>query len=118
MNKKVKIFSADYLMNNELTDEDLKTLLGDHQLIYSLIIEMFKISKHTLSENEIIDKVTKDNKWVYKYYWTKNQRKKFENELTEIFKNVYCYTGKELSAHVQMWMINYGLSIKGNNMFD
>ena len=118
MNKKVKIFSADYLMNNELTDEDLKTLLGDHQLIYSLIVEMFKISKHTLSENEIIDKVTKDNKWVYKYYWTKNQRKKFENELKEIFKNVYCYTGKELSAHVQMWMINYGLSIKGNNMFD
>ena len=55
MNKKVKIFSADYLMNNELTDEDLKTLLGDHQLIYSLIVEMFKISKHTLSENEIID---------------------------------------------------------------
>ena len=47
MNKKVKIFSADYLMNNELTDEDLKTLLGDHQLIYSLIVEMFKISKHT-----------------------------------------------------------------------
>ena len=93
-------------------------LIGVSSIIYSLIVEMFKISKHTLSENEIIDKVTKDNKWVYKYYWTKNQRKKFENELTEIFKNVYYYTGKELAAHVQMWMINYGLSIKGNNMFD
>ena len=118
MKKKIKIYSADYLMNNELTDEDLKILLGDHQLIYSLIVEMFKIAKHTLSEKEIIDKVTKDSKWVFKYYWTKVQRNKFENELTEIFKNVYYYRGQELNAHVQMWMINYGLSIKGNNMFD
>ena len=60
----------------------------------------------------------KSDEWGGGYFIGGLSSDEFKNELTEIFKNVYYYTGKELSAHVQMWMINYGLSIKGNNMFD
>ena len=112
----IKLFDADYLMNAELTDEDLKILLGDHQLIYSLINIMFKISKSKLSNDKIIDIITHDKKWIYKYYWTKYQCKKFEHILSKILKNVYQYNNGELIGHVQMWMIYYGLSIKGNNI--
>lgn len=117
MKKHIKIYSADYLMNNELTDDDLKTLVGDHQLLYSLIVEMFKISKSELSQDEIINIIRTDNKWIFKYFWTKKQRNDFEEKLKKIFRNIYYYSDPELTGHVQMWMIHYGLSIKGNNLF-
>ena len=117
MKKHIKIYSADYLMNNELTDDDLKTLVGDHQLLYSLIVEMFKISKSELSQDEIINIVRTDNEWIFKYFWTKKQRNDFEEKLKKIFRNIYYYSDPELTGHVQMWMIHYGLSIKGNNLF-
>lgn len=112
----IKFYDENYLMNEELTDDDLKCLLGDHQLIYSLIALMFKISNHHLSNKEITKIVQNDDKWVYKYFWTKKQHDQFEKMLFKIFRNVYWYSEKEIPSHVQMWMIYYGLSIKGNNI--
>lgn len=109
----MKIYTLDYLINNELTDEDLHYLFDCKSLKYSLIISMIRFAGYTnFSDNDIIEMITKDNKWIYNLKWTRKQFKIFENKLILAFKNIFIYNNDDAKVYAENWMIQYALSIK------
>lgn len=117
--KKYKIYTLDYLCNEELTEEDLYYLFDTPSLNYSLIINMFRHSgENTKSDAELINIAKTDSKWVYKYFWTKKERITYLNKIISVFKNVYQYKEVMATQRAQWWLFYYGLSIKGNNLIE
>ena len=65
--KSYKIFEMDYLMNNDLSEDDLYYLFETSSLNYSLLINEFKYSNQELTdEKKIIKLVQSDEEWMYK----------------------------------------------------
>lgn len=109
----MKIYTLDYLINNELTDEDLHYLFDCNSLKYSLVIAMIRFAGYTqLSDNDISEQITKDNKWIYNFKWTKGQFKSFENKLVLAIKNIFIYNNNDAKVYAENWMIQHALSIK------
>ena len=57
-NKKIEIYDLDYLVNAELTEEDLYNIFETPSLNYSLVINMFKISGYNKTFESNIHKYT------------------------------------------------------------
>ena len=110
MKKKYKIFDLDYLQNAELTDDDLRELLDNKCFGISLTVGMFKISNQNLSDEKIISIVTTDKHWMYKYFWTKEQREEFTECLKKAYKNLYKYGDRKTDIVTSLWLIQYGLT--------
>ena len=108
--KDYKLFDIDYLINTELTEEDLYYIFETNSFIYSLIIGMFKEAKYQLEPNKIINICKENNEWVNKYFWTKEQRISFENKLVDIYKNVYQCSTIIAKSQMDFFIIKYGLS--------
>lgn len=110
----VTIYPIDYLINKELSDNDLNNLLDNDKrgLKYSLIIGMFKFIKSPKRNNQIIKIITNDKKWFENVSWTIEQRKEYEELVIKVYENIYQY--KELTAiSLAQWFITiYGLSVK------
>ena len=116
-NKKYKIYSLDYLSNEELTEEDLYYLFDTPSLTYSLIVNMFRhAGEDKKTDADIINLCKNDDKWVYKYFWTKKQRTSYLQLIIPIFKNVYQYNNILAASSAEWFLFQFGLSIKGNNL--
>lgn len=111
----IKIFTLDYLANNELTDNDLSNLLDNNKsLVYSIIIGMFNHINIHKSNNEIIKLITTQKRWMYKFFWSKEELMSFEDLLTKVLKNIY-YTSEYIARQKAQWYITiYGFNRKGN----
>lgn len=106
----VKIYPMDYLMKEELTELDLNNLFDTNSFIYSVIIGMFNDAGIKKRNSDIVKELKKDNKWIDKHKWTKDQFMNFENKLAKVIKNVYVYDEKTALMKAQWFMIKYGLS--------
>ena len=112
----VRLYPLEYLMNEELNDEDLSWLFDQKSLLYSIIIGMFRFIGIKKSNSEIIKLVRKDSKWMYRYFWNTNEQQEFENKLIKIMKNIYYLSDFQAKQKAQWYIIIYGLSIKGSNI--
>lgn len=114
----VTIYPIDYLVNEELSDNDLNNLLDNERrgLKYSLIIGMFKFIKSPKRNYQIIKSITSNKNWFRKTTWTKEQQHEYEELVIKVYKNIYQY--KELTAIslAQWFMTVFGLSIEGNTL--
>ena len=82
-----KIYDLDYLINTELTEEDLYYLFDTASLIYSLVVGEFKfVGYDNISDEEIINICKTNERWVYEYYWTKKQHDEYIKKVTAIYK--------------------------------
>lgn len=116
MNKPVKIFDLNYLLNSDYTDDDLYYLFTTNSLLYSLIVAQFKIGGYKESNKEIKTLVKKKH-WQYKYFLNDQQIVDFENKIVQIYMKVYQCSKGEAMARAQMFYIQYGFSnirIKNN----
>ena len=113
-NKKIEIYDLDYLVNTELTEEDLYNIFETPSLNYSLVINMFKISGYNKTNEEIIDLCKTDDRWMYKHFWTSKQRKEFHSILVKICQNIYQYGYNQSEGWADWWLFMYGLSNKKN----
>ena len=59
----------------------------------------------------IYELITKDNKWIENYKWSKEQFEEFENDLSKVIKNLYQYTLEESKIVAQNIMIKYSLNV-------
>ena len=84
----VHIYPIEYLMNEELTDDDLSNLFDKKCLTYSIIVEMFHFANIGKSDSEIIHLIQTDKKWMYKYHWTKREQQKFEKKIAQAIQNI------------------------------
>ena len=109
--KSYKIFEMDYLMNNDLSEDDLYYLFETSSLNYSLLINEFKYSNQELTdEKKIIKLVQSDEEWMYKMFWTEKQRNACEKDAKKVFMNIYQCGPTEAESKVQWWILYYGLS--------
>lgn len=106
------IYSFDYLINNELTDDDLNNLFDKDSLLYSIVFNMFYHANIKINDNDIYNSIRAKN-FYDKYYWKhKYQRDEFENNLTKVIKNIYSYTDYISKNIAQWYMTIYGLKYK------
>lgn len=116
MGNNIKIYPMDYLIESELSDEDLMYLLDKKNLTYSLIVGMFKFAKINKQDSEIINLIQNDSKWMYKYHWSKKELNEFENKITKVLKKIYYYSDLTSRKMAQWYIIVYGLSVKGSKI--
>jgi hypothetical protein len=107
-----KVYDIDYLMNAELTEEDLHNLFDTASLIGSLILEEFKLIGSKLSQNEIIKLVKdKESRWYNQFQWNMEQHEKFAKQLAKVMKNVYSYDDETAERKASWFLLFYGLQI-------
>ena len=115
----IPIYNIEYLLNNELDDNDIDNLLANDKLsiIYSFIVGMFKFIRINKNNNDIIALCKNDANWMYKYQWTSAQCKQYEEIWTNIIKKIYSYSFKK-STEIAQWYISiYGFQIKSNTIY-
>lgn len=108
--KSYKIFTSDYLINGDFTDDDLRYLFETNSLCLSLIVDMFAKTKQDITDEKKVVALVKEKDWMYNYFWTDRQRENFTNEIVEIFKNVYFYSDEVALSRAQWWITLYGLT--------
>ena len=108
--KSYKIFTSDYLLDGDFTDDDLRYLFETNSLCLSLIVDMFSKTKQDITDEKKIVALVKEKDWMYNYYWTDRQRENFTNEIVDIFKNVYFYSDEIALSRAQWWITLYGLT--------
>lgn len=109
--KSYKIFDFDYLINGDLTEDDLYYLFETPSLNYSLLVNMFLLTNQEITDEKKIIKLAKtDRDWMYKYFWTKSQRKDFEELMFKAYKNIYQCGEDEAKSRISWWILMYGLT--------
>ena len=110
-----KIYPVEYIGNHELTENELNNLLDNNGkgLLYSLIIGMFKISKSSKRNYQIIKMIQDDKRWMYKNRWTREQCSEFEELIIKAYKNLYQYKDSQALSLAQWWIIRYGFPVEG-----
>lgn len=116
MKKIIKLYSLDYLCNNELSEEDLINLLDNKCLLYSIIIEMFNYADIKKSNKDIISFIKKDPYWMEKYTWNKSKLITFENKLIQALQNIYCYNLNTATQKAMWYITIYGFKVSGNKI--
>ena len=107
-----KIYSIDYLMNEELSDSDINNLLDSKSLLYSIIMGMYKHIHSKRKPIDIIKNIQLDNQWLSKNKWTEKERDEYENKIAKVIKNIYNYSDELSLQKAQWYMIVYGFDIK------
>ena len=111
----VNLYDLDYLMNEELTENDLNDLFDTKSLLYSIIIQMFKEAGYKYKNYQIVQIIKKDN-WPYRYKWKKSVRDNFEEKVIKIMKNLYSYSDVVARSKGEWFMTFYGLNVEGNKI--
>ena len=112
MGRKSKIYNIDQLMNGDLTDDDMHRLIDAHYLEWSLVNRMLEISGNSMSQEEMRKTVTSSNTWMESLYWTKDESKRFHDELTAVYMNVYQWKESRAKSQADWFIIYLGLRIK------
>ena len=114
----ITIYPIEYLINEELSDNDLNNLLDNKKraLRYSLIIGMFKFIKSPKRNYQIIKSITSNKNWFKNTTWTTEQQNEYEQLVIKVYKNVYQYKDQTAISLAQWFMSIYGLDIEGNNI--
>lgn len=114
----ITIYPIEYLINEELSDNDLNNLLDNKKraLRYSLIIGMFKFIKSPKRNYQIIKSMTSNKNWFKNTTWTTEQQNEYEQLVIKVYKNVYQYKDQTAISLAQWFMSIYGLDIEGNNI--
>lgn len=108
----MKIYSLDYLSNEELTEDDLHNLFDKKSLIYSILVGMFNNYTNYNYTNDEIIKIVKSDNWYKKHYWTKNNKNNFYKKLIKVYKNVFVFSDYMSEIYTQNFLIKYSLNIK------
>ena len=108
-----KIFEIDYLIGNELTEDDLYNLFETESLNYSFIIEQYRFLNEYTSPNKISQDFTRDNGWLNKkHFHSIKERQKFVSKIEKAVQNIYQYSEFMAKRWVAEWMFHYGFSLK------
>lgn len=109
---KIKFYNINYLIDEELTDDDLYYLFDTKSLLYSLIVGMYKSIGCNKSPEKIIRKCKNDDKWFEHTSWTRQQYNDYFEKLVKVYKNLYQYSETKCVQLSEWWMIQYGLNVK------
>lgn len=110
-----KIYPVEYLKNNELTDEDLKNLLDKTSLILSLVLHEFRMIGDKREDWVILKEVKTEKNWVDNYFFTKKQRNKFIDDISEVYRNIYVYNETSCKRNAEHFALIFGFRIKASN---
>ena len=107
--KNIQIYNISDLINKDFDDEEIDNV--SKTLIFSLIVGMFRQTKTSLTDKDIINIIKTDN-WFEKYYWTEYQCNEYKKKLNKIFYNLYRFGPVKCNNSTNEFIMKYGLSIK------
>lgn len=107
-----KIYSIDYLVNNELTDEDLRNLLDKSSLILSLILHQFRIIGDTREDWVILKEVKTKEDWMENYFFSKKQRNNFIDDVSKVYKNIYRCNHTTCKRSAENFVLAFGFRFR------
>lgn len=108
-----KIYDVDYLINTELTEEDLYYIFDTASLVYSLVIGEFRFAGiNDMTDYDIIKMCKENERWVYEYFWTKKQHEDYIKLVTNVYMNIYQYKKTQAKNAAEWFIFQYGLTIK------
>ena len=116
--KNTKIYTIDYLKNNDLTEEDLHNIFDTKSLKYSLRTFMVKLVKPDITDNELKRIIGSKKYSTACKFETSKQFNTTIDELTKVYKNIYQYTDEKCKSMAEGYMIFNGLRVKNNNFFE
>ena len=111
----VKIFTIEYLKTAELTEDDLAKIFETPSLVYSMVIGMFNFIGSKKSDLAIINMAKKDERWMYKNFWTREQHDAYTEELVQVMKNVYQVKDVIARSKAEWQVFEFGLTIREEN---
>lgn len=114
--KEYKIYTMKYLKEKELTETDLYYIFDTSSLNYSLLVNMFKFAGKKMKPEEILEICKTNERWMYEYHWTKEQRDQWINEVAKAYENIYQSGPEEALNGAQWWVFIYGMSVEGENL--
>lgn len=108
----VKYYSIEYLMNKELNENDLYELFETPSLHYSLFLGMFAFMGDRRGPDELIKMGKEDENWMYRNFWTDEQKRRYTDMVTRVFKNVYQVGDENARYNAEHWVFTNGLSLE------
>lgn len=108
---RTKVYPIDYLMSEELTDEDLNALCNGNSLLISFIIAMYRFMGSKKEDNDIKEQIKKDASWLSEYKWTESKRSQFEKKIAKAYKNIYRYNDTVCLQKAQWFTSIYGFNL-------
>ena len=111
----IKIYTIEYLLNKDISDQDLEYLFSNNDsIILSIIFYQFTQFTNIQSLDKFWDEIHKDN-WYDKYYYEDKEKfNKFKSIIYNIYKNLYCWNNKRCIDTTNMFLLNYGFKEKTN----
>lgn len=107
-----KIYSIDYLINNELTDEDLHNLLDKSSLILSFVLYEFRMIGDKRENWVILKEVKTEEGWSDNYFFNKQQRERFIDDISKVYKNLYVYDNIACKRNAEHFALMFGFRVK------
>ena len=107
-----KIYSIDYLKREELTDEDLRNLLDKSSLILSLILYEFRMIGDKREDWAILKEVKTEEGWSDNYFFSKKQRRKFIDDVSKVYKNLYVYDNTVCKSNAEHFAMMFGFRVR------
>ena len=107
-----KIYPINYLKNSDLTDEDLRNLLDKSSLILSLVIHEFRMIGDKREDWVILKEVKTEENWADNYFFNKNQRNKFIDDVSKVYRNIYMYDNMVCKRNAEHFALIFGFRIK------
>jgi hypothetical protein len=111
--KNVKIYPIEYLINEELSEDDLYNILDTKSLEYSLHCFMMRLINPDFTIKQCID-IASTNGWFDTYRWTHAQCTYAESQIEKAFMNIYQIGPLQARQRAQMYIVTYGPSIIHN----
>lgn len=103
-----KVYTLEYLENEELTEEDLYNLFDKSSLILSLILAEFRIIGDTRKDWEIIKETKTVDLWQDNHFFKYKQWEQLTNSITKIYMNIYKYSEEVCRQNAEDFMFKYG----------
>lgn len=98
-----RIYTNEFLMNCKPSQELIDDLYESASLYLTFVVNMFKFTGHCNDTNEILKICTTDDRYMYKYTWTKEQRYEYEQQMKQIMRNCLGMTDDEITRELDVF---------------
>lgn len=104
------IYSIQDLKTKAFDDEEIDIVQDN--LIYSLIIGMFQYANIDIPENKILKLIKTEDNWFDNYFWTSQQKTRYQKDLNKIFYNLYRFGPNKCQNSSDDFLMRYGFLVK------
>lgn len=109
----IKLYSTEYLMNKDISDQDLEYIFSNNDaIILSIIFYQFQKFTSISNIDAFWSEIHKDNWYDNYYYEDPIIFDDFRSVIFSIYKNLYAWNNKKCNDITDMFILNYGFKYR------